>query len=321
MSMKLNTYQKVAITTVLATLFLIFVGALVRASGAGLGCPDWPKCFGTWIPPTSATDLPAGFDASQFNAVKTWTEYINRLIGVIIGLLITATFAFSFRYRKSEPAVFYSSFMAFVLVLFQGWLGGQVVKTGLSEGLITLHMILAMAIMAMLLYAVFKATSVYFIVEIDDQIRRWLYWSGVILLIFTLVQTVLGTQVREAVDVIKNSMNPPPRELWLNQVESIDEIHRSFSWAIFLSGLVVFYLGYQKAGSSIITKLSAGIFSLILVQIGLGIGLYYFGMQPVFQILHLTIMAVLFCLEFLLLLVVQLAGKEQPTEHVELRMD
>ncbi len=317
--MKLNTYQKVAITTVLATLFLILVGGLVRASGAGLGCPDWPKCFGMWIPPTSAADLPAGFDASQFNATLMWTEYVNRLVGVLIGLLIMATFVLSFRYRTSEPAVFYSSFMALALVLFQGWLGGQVVKTGLSEGLITLHMVLAMAIMAILLYAVFKATSVYFIVEIDEKVRSWLYWSGVILLLFTLAQTVLGTQVREAVDVIKNSPNPPPRELWLNQVGSMDEIHRSFSWTIFLSGLAVYYLSYEKTGLSIITKLGAGIFSIILIQIGLGIGLYYFGMPPVFQILHLTMMAVLFCLEFLFLLVVRVAGTEQPEAHVRLQ--
>lgn len=319
--MKLNTYQKVAITTVLATLFLIFVGGLVRASGAGLGCPDWPRCFGMWIPPTSAADLPAGFDASQFNAAKTWTEYVNRLIGVIIGLLITATFALSFRYQKSEPSVFYSSFMAFAMVLFQGWLGGQVVKTELSEGLITLHMILAMAIMAMLLYAVFKATSEYFTVDLDERMRRWLYWSGVVLFIFTLAQTVLGTQVREAVDVIKNAADSPPRELWLDKVGTIDEIHRSFSWTIFLSGLVVFYMGYRKTNSPVITKLSAGIFSLILIQIGFGIGLYYFGMSPVFQIMHLTVMAVLFCLEFLFLLVIRLAGKEQATEYAGANVD
>ena len=167
----------------------------------------------------------------------------------------------------------------------------------------------------------FKATSGYFVIKLDKKIRRWLYWSGIVLLIFTLVQTVLGTQVREAVDVIKNSVNPPPREVWLNRVGTIDEIHRSFSWTIFLSGLTVFYLSFYKAKAPIIAKISTGIFSLILVQIGLGIGLYYFGMQPVFQILHLTIMAALFCLEFLFLLVVRLAGKVQTEEYVGLEVD
>ncbi|MDX1672627.1 MAG: COX15/CtaA family protein, partial [Balneolaceae bacterium] len=130
--MKFNSYQKIALTTVFATLFLIFVGGLVRAAGAGLGCPDWPKCFGLWIPPVSAAELPAGYDPSQFNVFKTWLEYVNRLIGVVVGMLITATFVLSFRYRKNDPAVFYSSLAAFLLVVFQGWLGGQVVISGLS---------------------------------------------------------------------------------------------------------------------------------------------------------------------------------------------
>ncbi len=116
--MKLNTFQKTAILTVAATLFLILVGGLVRAAGAGLGCPDWPKCFGMWIPPTSLGELPSQFDASQFNVYNTWIEYVNRLVGVLIGLLITGTFVLSFRYRKAKPTVFYSSFAAFVLVLF-----------------------------------------------------------------------------------------------------------------------------------------------------------------------------------------------------------
>ena len=83
--MKLNLYQKTALITIAATFFLIFVGGLVRASGAGLGCPDWPKCYGLWIPPTTVEGLPSEFDESAFNAVKTWTEYVNRLIGVLIG--------------------------------------------------------------------------------------------------------------------------------------------------------------------------------------------------------------------------------------------
>ena len=62
-----------------------------------MGCPDWPTCFGQWVPPTSESDLPRnyqeiyadlGYAETRFNVVKTWTEYVNRLIGVGIGLLI-----------------------------------------------------------------------------------------------------------------------------------------------------------------------------------------------------------------------------------------
>ena len=57
------------------------VGGIVRAAGAGLGCP-FGTMYGLWIPPMHVSELPAGFDVDSFNAFKTWTEYINRLIGV-----------------------------------------------------------------------------------------------------------------------------------------------------------------------------------------------------------------------------------------------
>lgn len=303
--MKLNTYQKTAITTVAATIFLIFVGGLVRAAGAGLGCPDWPRCFGMWIPPTSVSELPAGFDASQFNVFKTWTEYLNRLVGVAIGILITATCILSFRYRKKKPVVFYSSTAAFIMVLFQGWLGGQVVKSGLNEWLITIHMMLAMAIMTTLLYATFKATERRWTVDLDVHKRRWLFGVAAVLFAFTLIQLVLGTEVREAVDRIAKAGTAIPRNRWLGNIGAIDEFHRTFSWTVFLSAVGLFVLSGKYTDSTLVKKLSAGILAAVVAQVALGAGLYYLGMPPAFQVLHLVGIAVLICLEFLCLLVVR----------------
>lgn len=304
--MKLNTYQKTALATILATIFLIFVGGLVRAAGAGLGCPDWPKCFGSWIPPTNVVDLPSGFDTSQFNVYKTWTEYINRLIGVVIGLLITATFLLSFRYREKKPVVFYSSAAAFAMVLFQGWLGGQVVKSGLNEGLITIHMLLAMAIMMSLIFAAFRATQEQFVINIDPRIRKWLNLLAYILLGLTIIELTFGTQVREAVDAVKNAPSPPPREVWLEQVGWIDELHRTFAWSILIAGGAIFYLSRWKTSSDLISVTGLWIFGVILFQIGLGIGLYYLGMPPAYQVMHLVGVAVLIATEFIFLLLLRL---------------
>jgi cytochrome c oxidase assembly protein subunit 15 len=308
--MKFNTYQKVAITTVFATIFLIFIGGLVRASGSGLGCPDWPTCFGNWIPPTSASDLPSGFDVSQFNVFKTWTEYINRLIGVIIGLLITATFILSFRYRKKQAAVFYSSAAAFVLVLIQGWLGGRVVETGLDEWLITIHMILAMLILVLLIFAAFKASTEHFSVVITLQVKRWMLGVLSILMMITFVQLVLGTQVREAVDVLKNMASPPPREVWISKIGAIDEIHRSFSWIVLLAGAAIFYLSRWRIQSDLLSKIGTAIFGLIILQAITGIGLYYLGLPPVYQVVHLTGVAFIIALEFQLFLLVTHSTKQ-----------
>lgn len=303
--MNLNTYQKTAITTVGAVIFLILVGGLVRASGAGLGCPDWPKCFGLWIPPTSASELPPGFDSSQFNVFKTWTEYINRLVGVIIGLLITATCLLSFRYRKQKPSIFYSSLAAFGMVLFQGWLGGQVVKSGLNEWLITIHMVLAMAIMTVLLYATFKATEERWVISLPENTRYWLFGVGIVLFVITMIQLVLGTEVREAVDQVAKGGTSIPRNQWLDTIGSMDEFHRTFSWTVFLSGLGLGFLVFNKTESLLLRKIAVVINVLIILQIGFGVGLYYLGMPPVFQVAHLVGIAFLISFEFIFLLIVR----------------
>lgn len=301
--MNLNRFQKTALTTLFATLVLILIGGLVRAAGAGLGCPDWPKCFGMWIPPASAAELPAGFDESMFNPLHTWLEYINRLVGVLIGLLITITFALSLRYRTERPSVTAASGFAFLLVLFQGWLGGQVVKSGLMPGMITIHMVVAMIILNALLFACFSATKEKIDVSISSSVRKNLLWLGGVLIFLSLIQLVMGTQVREEIDLIKNVQAKPPREVWLDMTGILYEIHRSFSWAVVaVSGGIVYYL-YRKNISGVLYATGIVTFGLILLQMMIGLGMDKLGMPAVLQILHLVSVAVLFCAEFIFLLI------------------
>ena len=152
MARRLSSFQTLALWTTGTTYFLIVVGGLVRASGAGLGCPDWPRCFGGWIPPASAADLPAGFEASQFNATLMWTEYLNRLLGVAVGLLILATLVSAWRHHRQTPRIFWPTLAAFLLVGFQGWLGGVVVQQELAAWIVTVHLVVALVIVSLLLY-------------------------------------------------------------------------------------------------------------------------------------------------------------------------
>ncbi len=300
--MKLNLYQKTALTTVIATIVLIFVGGLVRAAGAGLGCPDWPQCFGMWIPPTNAADLPAQYDASLFNPFHTWLEYVNRLIGVLIGFLITLTFAISFKYRKSDPVITFTSGLAFVLVLFQGWLGGQVVRSGLSAGIITIHMVVAMIILATLLFATFRAMSNRLSISISTNTRRRLLWVSGIILFLTLIQLVLGTQVRESVDIAKNVM-VLPRSAWLDTVGWLYEIHRSFSWLLVIFAVALVYYNKKLQVPGRLNRTGWIIAVLIIMQIFIGIGMEQFDMPGVLQVLHLVSVAILICAEMLYLLI------------------
>ncbi|MFU8812964.1 MAG: COX15/CtaA family protein [Balneolaceae bacterium] len=311
--MNLNLYQKTAIATVIATLVLIFIGGLVRAAGAGLGCPDWPQCFGMWIPPTTAAELPPQYDASQFNALHTWLEYVNRLVGVLIGFLITLTFLFSFRYRKTDPLITVVSGLAFVLVLVQGWLGGQVVRSGLSAGMITVHMVLAMIIVNVLLFGAFRAMNSYLNFSLNAAHRKVLLWVSGVILFLTLAQLVMGTQVRETVDVAKNVLELP-REQWLDQTGILYEIHRSFSWLVIIAGGVLLYYNRAFAVPSILKKLGITIVALIVLQMFLGLGMERMGMPGLFQLLHLVSVAILICAEFLYMLMVGFSGRSTVEE-------
>jgi len=291
--MKFNAFQKVALTTVFATLFLIFVGGLVRASGAGLGCPDWPKCFGQWIPPFSVSELPSGFDPSQFNVIKMWTEYINRIIGVLIGLLIIATSLLSLRYRKDKPSITVTSFAALVLVIVQGWLGGQVVRSGLQDWIITIHMLLAMVIVSLLVFATFKAFVDHLNLQMDEKVRKHVLYFTLIMLVASLFQMLLGTQVREAIDMVVK-MNPGlPREQWLERVGFIDHFHRTTSWSLLILAIYKAWFLSKHPINTAMMKTAAGIILMVFLQVLLGIGLAYLGMPAAFQVLHLFIAALL----------------------------
>ncbi|HET9703203.1 MAG TPA: COX15/CtaA family protein, partial [Vicinamibacterales bacterium] len=144
--MRLTSFQRLALWTTAVTYFLILVGGLVRASGAGLGCPDWPRCFGSWIPPASAADLPPEFNPSQFNPTLMWTEYLNRLLGVTVGFLILATTVSAWRHHRREPRIVWTTTAALLLTGFQGWLGGRVVAHELAAWIVTAHLVVAIVI-------------------------------------------------------------------------------------------------------------------------------------------------------------------------------
>ncbi|MBE0437342.1 MAG: COX15/CtaA family protein, partial [Methylomicrobium sp.] len=134
-------FRRIGTITIFAVYFLILVGGIVRASGAGMGCPDWPTCFGKLIPPTDVSQLPPdyktiyaerGYQNTDFNPVKTWTEYLNRLTGASIGILILLTAWSSRIYLKSDKTVFYLCLAVVFIVGFQAWLGSVVVASNLK---------------------------------------------------------------------------------------------------------------------------------------------------------------------------------------------
>jgi len=305
----LTRYRRIAWITLGAVYFLIMVGASVRATGAGMGCPDWPTCFGTWIPPTSVEQLPAnyqeiyadrGYAETEFNVVKTWTEYLNRLVGVSIGFLVLLTALFSWSVRKHDSAIWISSVAAFFMVGFQGWLGAKVVASNLQPGMITLHMLMALAIVGTLLFAVARARKGIMMAapeaNIDPRFEKWLY----AIIAFTILQVAMGTQVREMIDYL-NHVQGQERSAWVSALPWFFYVHRSFSAVVLFANLWMGWLllrslGYQHP-LSCFTAIMIGVIILTIIT---GATLGHLGMPAFIQPLHLVGASLLFGLQFLI---------------------
>ena len=312
------------VITIAAVFFLIFVGGVVRASGAGMGCPDWPKCFGRWIPPTDVSQLPSdyqevyahrGYADTEFNAFKTWTEYVNRLIGASIGLLIFVTLVLSFAYWPTDRVVVAASLASFVLVGFNGWLGSVVVATNLVPVIITLHMVAALLVVGTLIYAVARSRRADGVTEVV-QASTAIPWLIGVSLALSFVQLVLGTQVREQVDEIAKALGEAQRASWANEFGKAFLAHRSLSILIFVANaaLAARIIRSTSPGSALRNSAFA-LMGIIVAEILAGVLLYYAGMPAALQPLHLLLSALLFGAQFYILIIYRMAQKE-PAQSV-----
>ena len=295
--MRLTSFQRLALWTTAATYFLILVGGLVRASGAGLGCPDWPRCFGSWIPPASAANLPPQFDPSQFNPTLMWTEYLNRLLGVTVGLLILATTISAWRHHRRGPSVLYTTIAALLLTAYQGWLGGRVVAHELAAWIVTAHMIVALVIVQLLLYATVEATASS--ASRASRASHAPLATGA-LIGLTLVQIAFGTQVRGAVDAALDS--GVARDLALGTAGRLDVFHRDLAFVVLLgAALLTLWLLARRMPPRILGWAFA-VLGLAILQVALGLVMAYGSLLPAAQVGHLTTASLLLGAETVLFL-------------------
>lgn len=302
---------------------VILAGSVVRMTGSGMGCPDWPKCFGYIVPPTEEEQVlwmpgktyqegqmivhedamysangdfttgdvyvPANWtkytvhDYAIFNPTHTWVEYINRLFGVLSGIPMALLFFITLFNVRRKPLHFVLSAIGLFLLGFEAWLGKEVVDGHLIPGQITFHMLGAFAIVV---------AMVVFLKRLVDQERvelpfsRWAVFGVLVLL---LIQTVLGTQVREQVDLLtKQYGDTASRAGWVDKIDTVIYIHRSAS---LLVGLLIGYLWWKvrKAGVKAPFIQLSGI--LVILAITSGAFLFYFDLPRFLQPVHLLLSA------------------------------
>jgi len=326
MKISFNILVKISLILIFT---VILAGSVVRMTGSGMGCPDWPKCFGYLIPPTERSQLEwkkthlykkgeiiiknktlrvaknnfvssgiyeeenwnlyTKHDYADFNANHTWIEYINRLLGALSGVVILFMTITSLKFYRINKKIIIISFMVLFGLIFEAWLGKEVVDSNLKPFKVSIHLIVALMIVFGLTLLSYLSDKKIESIKTNSLIKK----ISILLLVMTLSEIILGIQVREFVDSKTNLKSNSSLGIFLLEFD----IHRSFSLLIVGFNL---YL-YRKLKKM---KLVILIYNFILFLIGLeviiGILMYYFSFPFLSQPLHLLVASILFASQSLL---------------------
>jgi len=341
-----NSFRKIAKISLFLVYLVIIAGAIVRVTGSGMGCPDWPKCFGYYIPPTDIAELQwapekefkkgqviitdeslqvaiKDFKTSEiyyqknwetydkheyasFNPWHTWIEYINRLVTVILGIPMLLLLFLSFRFYRTDKIVTIITLATLIVLGIQAVLGKLVVDTNLKPTMISVHMLIALLLMAMLIYLIHRTGKHSKALKFDKTLSNLF----VIALIASLVQIIFGIQVRQFIDVQIDVLGEGTQNQWLNNPSLAFYFHRSFSIAVVLLNLFLAYrinklnLGYSKINWVLI---------LLLIEVVSGMAMYYLDFPMASQPAHLVLASLLFGIQYYLILEARNAKRSRKT--------
>ncbi len=318
-----NLFKRFNWIALILIYLVVVAGSFVRVTGSGMGCPDWPKCFGQWVPPTHITELPENYkekyvekrknkvnrfsdiisffglkDVAEnlkndpnlikeedFNVTKTWTEYINRLLGFLAGNAVLIIFLWVFFVYRKNYLLFFLSLLNLFLMVFQGWFGSIVVASNLVPWTITIHLFFALLIIAIQLYIINLIS--------DNQSKKIIVSKTIFNLIWisfviTFVQMFLGTQVREYIDELTRI--GIGRENWGDFFGFTFFIHRSFSWLVLILLTYIFYKNEILYKYNIIRWL----YLILVIELLSGVILAHINMIAYVQNAHLVFAVILF---------------------------
>ena len=322
-----KVYNFLLILSVVLVYLVIAAGATVRMTGSGMGCPDWPKCFGYIIPPTDRSQLDwkkkhnykkgeiiivneslyvavndftstkiynsknwmayTKHEYSIFNSTHTWVEFLNRLLGAVAGLVTLLLFITSIFRFKMD---YFKTLFSFFVILgmgFQAWLGKLVVDSNLISYKISTHMGMALLIILLLVFLLERENHL----KIDFPRKKSFKILILISLIMTVFQIGLGVQVREFVDVQTDYWGLENKSNWLAKAPILFYIHRSFSLIVLA---VNSSIGFKLLKNGTIPFIFKFIILFIGLEILTGIMMYYFEFPFSTQPIHLLLASLLF---------------------------
>ena len=280
---------------VLLFVFLVILaGGIVRTTQSGMGCPDWPHCFGMYVPPLSAKGLPPDYKKyldkqnidAVYNPVHAYVEYINRLITGALGILIIIHVVWTFnKFFRTKQIICWLSCLFLLGTIFEAWLGKLVVDTNLAVVKITLHMLAALFLAIIPVLIIHKLN--------DERIvhNKQLRIIVTIALIVLLIQIIIGTDVREQVDAVSASLNYQQRDTWLSHLNAVFDVHKTVS---IITSILIIIVFWRSLSHAVLQPRALFLLLIVFALMIAGLSLASFNIPAFIQPIHLLLSSILF---------------------------
>lgn len=309
---------------------VILAGSIVRATQSGMGCPDWPTCFGNVIPPTEYSQVifqpnheykkgqfiiyndslkyarekftsGAAYNAAnwqqyekhnyaKFEVYQTWIEYINRLCTGVLGFLLLAHVIWSFMLYRKTSRSIVWLSASLILLV--------VFEAWLGKIVVDTNLGLLQISGHYLPALAMAAIPVVIIVQLQQKQKvqqKALAWLTVIGLLAVLAQIIIGTAVRAEVDTVAKLLNYQNRAAWINQLSDVFTLHQVSGIIVAVIYVAIFWAAAKHTG---IQKLAVGLLAVILLAVATGLIMANLHIPAVVQPMHLLLSSILFILLF-----------------------
>jgi cytochrome c oxidase assembly protein subunit 15 len=303
-----NKYRKLILVTAFLTFDLIMFGAFTRLTDSGLGCPDWPGCYGAANPFSAHADIHAAQTAMPDGPVthfKAWVEMSHRYLAMAVGVLIMAQMIIAWRRRKQfEGAPFFSTVL-FLFVCLQGAFGMWTVTLKLQPLIVTIHLMLGMGLLAMLVWMSERTRQALS----PARAGMTMQWPARIAWLILFIQIALGGWVSTNYAVLACTDYPMCQGAFVPEMDfehgfslwrelgmtvhgdylsfaaltAIHWVHRNFALFVVISSG---YVAYQALKVAALNPIAKAILVVLFVQFGTGLANILFNWPLPIAVLH-----------------------------------
>jgi cytochrome c oxidase assembly protein subunit 15 len=305
-------FRRIVFTSVVLTLCLVMLGAWVRLTDAGLGCPDWPGCYGKLTPAHAADEIgkavaEQGGEHGPVSMGKAWREMVHRYLASALGLLVIAIAVLATRWRaalRQSPAL---PWVLVGLVILQGLFGKWTVTLLLKPAIVTGHLLGGMLLLALLVWLWQRQLPDP--APVDAEPLAGLRGPALAGLLLVAVQIFLGGWTSTNYAALACSDLPTCQGQWWPEVDfanafhmfrelgqtasgepltlqALTAIHLSHRIVAVLVALYVGWLSLRAMGTDGARELGRAILAMLVVQFGLGLANVAFGLPLSLAVAH-----------------------------------